>query len=73
MALDWSAIWRRTFKLIDAQGESSYYSGSRFIRAVQDIDPYFPGYSEYIEQRRKADQSTTRRDWYKEILRAWVR
>jgi hypothetical protein len=67
MSLDWLAIWRRIFKLIDAPGET-YFSGSRFIRAVQDIDPYFPGYNEYIEQRRNAGQSTTRRDWYKEIF-----
>jgi hypothetical protein len=67
MALNWLSIWRRTFKLIDAPGES-YYSGSRFIRAVQDIDPYFPGYTEYIEQRQKAGQSTTRRDWYQAIF-----
>ena len=67
MALDWLAIWKRTFKLIDTPGES-YYSGSRFIKAVQEIDPYFPNYTEYIELRQKAGQSTTRRDWYKELF-----
>jgi hypothetical protein len=68
MALDWSAIWKRVFRLIDTQGSPSYYSGSRFIGAVQEIDFYFPGYTEYIEQRRRQDQSTTRRDWYKDIF-----
>ena len=68
MALDWSAIWKRIFRLIDMQGSPSYYSGSRFIGAVQEIDPYFPGYTEHIEERRRLDQSTTRRDWYKDIF-----
>ena len=67
--LNWSAIWNRVFKLIDTQGES-YHSGSRFIKAVQEIDPYFPNYGEYIEQRRRADQSTTRRDYYRDIFLA---
>jgi hypothetical protein len=65
--LNWSAIWNRVFKLIDVPGDS-YHSGSRFIKAVQEVDPYFPNYGEYIEQRRKADQSTTRRDFYKDIF-----
>src|SRR6266852_8353523 len=41
-----AAIWNRVFKLIDTQGVASYHSGSRFIRAVQEVDPYCPNYSE---------------------------
>lgn len=67
MALDWSAIWKRVFKLIDSPGDS-YYSGSKFITAVQEINPYFSNYSEYIAERRKFDQSTTRRDFYRDIF-----
>jgi hypothetical protein len=68
MALDWSGIWKRVFKLIDTQGTPSYYSGTRFISAVQEIDPYFSNYTEYIQERVKLNQSTTRRDWYKDIF-----
>jgi hypothetical protein len=32
------------------------------------VDPYFPNYGEYIQQRRGADQSTTRRDYYRDIF-----
>jgi hypothetical protein len=67
MALDWSAIWKRVFKLIDSPGDS-YYSGSGFITAVQEIDPYFSNYIEYIAERRRSDQSTTRRDSYRDIF-----
>jgi hypothetical protein len=67
MALDWSAIWRRVFKLIDTEGDS-YYKGSKFIGAVQELDPYFPGYNDYMQERSRLDQSTTRRDWYKDIF-----
>ena len=65
--LNWPAIWNRVFKLIDMPGDV-YYSGGRFITAVQEIDPYFPSYGEYIEQRRKTGQSTTRRDFYRDIF-----
>jgi len=68
MALNWSAIWKRVFKLIDADGTPSYYSGSRFIRAIQEIDPYFPDYNEYMRERSRSEQSTTRRYYYEDIF-----
>jgi hypothetical protein len=49
--VSWVPIWKRTFKLIDTAGDS-YYSGGKFIRAVQEVDPYFPTYSEYMEERK---------------------
>jgi hypothetical protein len=68
MALNWSAIWNRVFKLIDTAGDS-YYSGSRFIGAVQEsVDPYFPNYNDYMGQRSRFHQSTTRRDYYRDIF-----
>jgi hypothetical protein len=67
MALDWLGIWKRVFKLIDTAGDS-YYRGSKFIGAVQELDPYFPGYNEYMQERSRLGQSTTRRDWYKDIF-----
>ena len=43
-------------------------SGPRFIDAVRKTDPYFPDYGQYIEQRRESDKSTTRKDYFYDIL-----
>ncbi len=68
MALNWSAIWNRVFKLIDTEG-ASYYKGSKFIGAVQEsVDPYFPNYNDYMGQRSRFNQSTTRRDYYRDVF-----
>jgi hypothetical protein len=65
--VNWTPIWNRTFTLIDAIG-GSYYSGNRFIKTIQEFDPDFPSYGDYIEQRRREEKSTTRRDYYKDIF-----
>lgn len=65
--LDWSHIVRRLIRLVDPQ-DKAYLSGGQFIRIMQDADPDFPGYSEFIEERRAAGKSTTRRDFFKDIL-----
>jgi len=64
--VNWTAIWNRVFRLIDTG--DSYYSGSDFIKAVQEIDPYFPNYTAYIKHRQQAQQSTTRSYYYRDIF-----
>lgn len=67
--VNWTDVFKRLFTLIDKQGEPSYFSGSRYIKKVQEeIDRYFPDYSEYIQQRKDSNESTTRRHYYKDIL-----
>lgn len=65
--LDWGLIVRRLIKLIDPQ-DKAYLSGGQFIRIVQGADPDLPGYTEFIEERRALGKSTTRRDFFKDIL-----
>lgn len=38
------------------------------MRKVKEVDPYFPTYQQFIEQRRAEQKSTTRRDYYYDIL-----
>ena len=64
---NWQAVFNRCFKLIDSEGPS-YYSGTRFIRAVQEVEPGMPDYDDFIEQRRREQKSTTRRKWYKDLF-----
>jgi len=63
---DWVRIWNRIFGIIDGE---VYFSGGRFISAVREIDPYFPDYNQFIEERRRAGRSTSRRDFFYDILR----
>ncbi len=65
--MNWVRVFNRLFTIINTQGDT-YFSGSRFISKVREIDPYFANYSQYIEQRNKEGKSTSRKDYYYDIL-----
>lgn len=65
--LDWGLIVRRVIKLIDPQG-NAYLSGGQFIKMMQEVDSDLPGYTEFIEDRNRRNKSTTRRDFFRDIL-----
>jgi hypothetical protein len=46
----------------------SYFGGPRFIKAIQEIDPYLDDYVFFMEQRKVMGRSTSRRDYFKDIL-----
>ncbi len=66
--MNWATIFNRLFELIDQDGTPNYFSGPRFMRKVREADPYFPTYQQFIDQRRTSVKSTTRRDYYYDIL-----
>lgn len=66
--MNWAVIFNRMFELIDQDGTPNYFSGARFLRKVREIDQYFPTYQQFIDQRRLEGKSTTRRDYYYDIL-----
>jgi len=65
--IKWNAVFKRMMDLMDQQGPG-YFSGSRFIRTMQEFNDDLPGYTEYIQQRGRAGKSTTRAVFYKDIL-----
>lgn len=67
MDVTWPRIFNRLFEIINGDNEA-YFSGSRFISAVKEIDPYFPDYYQYIEERRHHGLSTSRKDFFYDIL-----
>jgi len=67
MAVDWNAIYNLLFKIIDQPGDA-HYSGPRFIRHVQEIDPAFPDYNDYLRVRNDRNESTTRKHYFNDIL-----
>jgi hypothetical protein len=66
-AINWRGVFNRLFAIINQPGET-YYSGGRYLRAVQEVDPDCLSYDEYIQQRRAAGRSTSRQDYYYDIL-----
>lgn len=49
-------------------GGETYYSGGRFISIVRNVDQDFPDYRKYIDQRQNEGKSTSRKDYYYDIL-----
>lgn len=66
--MNWVVIFNRLFELIDMDGTPNYFSGPRFMRKVREVDPYAPTYQQVIDQRRTDQKSTTRRDYFYDIL-----
>jgi hypothetical protein len=48
-------------------GEAAY-SGPRFVKTAQEIDPSFPDYEDYMSMRRRSGLSTSRRDYFRDIF-----
>lgn len=65
--MNWVKIFNRLFEIINTEGET-YFSGSRFINKVREIDPYFANYNQYIGQRNNDGKSTSRKDYFYDIL-----
>lgn len=65
--IKWNAVFKRLMDVMDQPGDG-YFSGSRFIRTLQQFNDDLPHYTEYIQQRGKAGKSTTRAVFYKDIL-----
>lgn len=59
---NWEAAYNRLYSLLGA------YSGSDFIRTVQSVDIDLPNYNKYIQKRRDDEKSTTKKDYFFDIL-----
>jgi hypothetical protein len=70
MAVNWARIFNRLWEIINPSEQTApaYFSGGRFIGTVREIDPYFPDYTQYIDQRRSSGKSTSRKDYFYDIL-----
>jgi len=56
--IKWNVVFKRLMTLMDQPGEG-YFSGSRFIRALQEFNEALPNYGQYIQERGKEGKSTT--------------
>ena len=63
-------VYNRLFEIINPNDRSAdrYFSGPRFISKVREVEPYFPNYGQYLSERRRNGESTSRRDYFYDIL-----
>lgn len=67
MKISWVDIFNRLFEVINQPGDC-YFSGPRFISKAREVDPYFPDYHQYLNDRTKTGKSTSRKSYFYDIL-----
>ena len=67
---DWDKAFFKLWKVIGPQDTATHYmSGSQFYKFIMELcDDIPPSYSLYIEQRRKKDLSTSRVEYYNDLI-----
>ncbi|MFP5041268.1 toll/interleukin-1 receptor domain-containing protein [Parasediminibacterium sp. JCM 36343] len=66
---NWIEIYNRLFEIINNQADTAtYFPGRRFIDTVRQYEPYFPDYSQFINQRNVEGKSISRKIFYYDIL-----
>ncbi|MCF8716436.1 hypothetical protein JM658_16535 [Joostella atrarenae] len=65
--MNWIQIYNRLFELINIQGDT-YYGGTKFLNTIREVNNNVPSYINYIEQRRAENKSTSRRDYYFDLI-----
>ncbi len=65
--MNWIQIYNRLFELINIQGDT-YYGGTKFLNTIREVNFNVPSYTNYIEQRRAENKSTSRRDYYFDLI-----
>jgi hypothetical protein len=64
---NWRAVFNRLWVIINAAG-TGYFSGPRFLDKVREFDLDTPTYAEYLAQRNQAGRSTSRKDYFYDVL-----
>lgn len=67
---DWEKAFYKLWKVIGPQDTATHYmGGSLFYKFIMELcDDIPPSYSLYIEQRRKKDLSTSRVEYYNDLI-----
>ncbi|OBQ52802.1 hypothetical protein JJL45_09570 [Tamlana sp. s12] len=65
--MNWIQIYNRIFELINIQG-NTYYGGTKFLNIIKEVNYNVPSYINCIEQRRAENKSTSRRDYFFDLI-----
>jgi hypothetical protein len=65
--MNWVAVFNRLWRLMDDHGPT-YFGGPRFLNAIREVREDLPPYAAFMEARRLSGRSTTRRDYFYDLL-----
>ncbi len=68
MELNWVREFNKLFEAINVKGSPTYFSGGRFIGLIREFDPTFADYYQFISDRQEKGLSTSRKNYYYDIL-----
>lgn len=68
---NWTAPYNLLFKLLDRQGEPTYHGGPAFIHMAQQVGQDIPNYRQLLDERARQGKSSSRRDFYLDIFKAF--
>lgn len=67
MDINWIRAYNRLWKIINGE---VYMSGSEFLSVAREADDSIPSYNAFIEERRAKEQSTSRKDFFWDVIKA---
>lgn len=67
MKINWTSAFNHLFVVLNREGDT-YFSGPRFFKMLHQVTHEFPDYQKYIEQRRLKSKSTTRKQYFFDII-----
>ena len=65
--INWLAAFNRLFEMINSGGDA-YHSGPAFLSAIMPVDYSISNYNQLIEERRELGKSTSRKDYFYDLL-----
>lgn len=68
MEMNWIKEFNRMFSMINSHGTPEYFSGPKFIEIIKEFDTNFPDYIQYIQYRQEKGLSTSRKNYFYDIL-----
>jgi len=70
MSVNWITAYNRLFKIINNLEGDTYYSGSAFLQLAQQVDDGIHNYNQFIQMRKQQGLSTSRKDFYWDVINA---
>jgi hypothetical protein len=63
---DWITTYRNLYKSLDG------YNCSQFIKTIHQVDLILIDYKDYIDKSGKENKSTTKKDYFKDVLLSYT-
>ena len=70
ISVNWIAAFNYLFASLNSDNKDLYVGGTHFCRMVQQIDPGSPSYQQLIAMRNEQGKSTSRKDYYWEVIQS---